>query len=422
MTTGRFLRWRRLAGAAQAAVWLGLPFVEMGGESALRLDVGSARLHAFGASFALGEAWAVLLATLALTFAFLAVTLVAGRVWCGWGCPQTVLGDLTRWVEPDRRRKPRRWRRPLGFALTAAVSLLVGASLVWYFLPPLEFLRGLASGTLHPAALGAFLSLSVLLFLDLAFLRATFCATACPYAKLQGVLFDRHTLRVAYDARRDADCVDCDACVRVCPTGIDIRDGLQMECIACALCIDACTPIMAKLRRPPHLVGYFHGQPEAEPGRGPVALPGPRPFRPAALALWAATLGLGFLLAVLAANRPLLTVDAMADAAVPSRRTADGRVLSAFAVALENRGRAHLQVALAMQAAGSALLVSPAEVELAPGERRQVRLVTTARGLPSGVAAGELVAEARRAGETRASLRTRRVLSLWVPPERTKEP
>ena len=121
--------------------------------------------------------------------------------------------------------------------------------------------------------------LGAILFLDLGFVRGRFCATTCPYAKLQGVLFDRSTLVVAYDERRDAECIDCLACVRVCPTGIDIRDGLQAECIACAQCVDACAPILAKFGRPT-LVDYFWGAPGGRP----------RFLRPVVLALGAASL------------------------------------------------------------------------------------------------------------------------------------
>ncbi len=108
MTIGRFRRWRWIAGAAQGVVALGLPFLSVGGESALRLDVAAGRLHAFGAAFAIDEAFVVLAATLLVTSAFLLVTLVLGRVWCGWACPQTVLGDLTRWIVPERRARSRR--------------------------------------------------------------------------------------------------------------------------------------------------------------------------------------------------------------------------------------------------------------------------------------------------------------------------
>jgi cytochrome c oxidase accessory protein FixG len=377
----------------------------VGGESALRLDVPAARLHAFGASFAVDEAFVVLAATVFLTAAFLLVTLLFGRVWCGWACPQTILGLLTRWIEPERRAKPRRWRRPLGLAAVGAVSAVAAANLLWYFVTPQEFLARLASGTLGPVLAGSWAAIFGILFLDLVFLRATFCATACPYAKLQGALFDRSTLVVAFDARRPADCVDCGACVRPCPTGIDIRDGLQAECIACAECVDACRPIMARLGRAPDLVGYFHG----EPG-GPA-----RPLRPAALALGAATVASGALLAVVVATRALLDVSVVADPAFGARHAADGRAVNAYSVALENHARQPVSVALAVRAAGAEVQVRPDSVALGALERRQVRLVASARGAAPGRSPAELVAEARRGGAVVARQSER--ISLVVPPE-----
>jgi cytochrome c oxidase accessory protein FixG len=382
--------------------------VTIGGESALRLDVPAGRLHAFGASFAIDEAFVVLAATLLVTAAFLLVTLLYGRVWCGWACPQTVLGDLTSWVVPERRGRPGRgisWRRPLGFAAVAAVSAIVAANLLWYFVTPQEFLLRLAAGALGPWLAGSWVVLFVVLFLDLALLRADFCATACPYAKLQGVLFDRSTLVVAYDARRARDCVDCAACVRVCPTGIDIREGLQTECIACAACVDACQPIMARLGRAPDLVGYFHGEPGGRP----------RPLRPAVLALGAATLASAALLVAVVASRSLLDLSAVSEETFRPRRAADGRVLSAWSVALENHGRAPVTVALAASVAGGEVELRPDRVPLAPGERRQLRLVAAARGLPPGRTPVELSAEARAGGAVVAR-RTERV-PILVPEE-----
>jgi cytochrome c oxidase accessory protein FixG len=418
-TSGRFQRWRRRAGAAQGLLWLGLPFVLVGGESALRLDVPSGRLHAFGASFAIDEAFVVLAATLLATAALLLVTVVYGRVWCGWSCPQTVLGDLTRWVERaslDSGRAARglrsgragkRWRRPAGFVLAGLVSALVAASALWYFVSPYEFFRRLAAGALGPVLGGTWLGLAAVLFADLAFVRGTFCATVCPYAKLQGVLFDRHTLAVAYDGRRAADCVDCGACVRVCPTGIDIRDGLQMECIACAACVDACAPIMARLRRPPHLVGYFFGDPGT-----------PRRLaRPGVFALAGATVAALALVVAVVAGRAIVDMNALAEASFTPRRAADGRVVNAYSVALENRGRDALSIALSVRAAPADVTVRPALVELGPGERRQLRLVVAARGLGrAGRVDGELVGEVRRGGEVVE--RRGQALAIVVPEDR----
>ncbi|HEX9242035.1 MAG TPA: 4Fe-4S dicluster domain-containing protein [Anaeromyxobacter sp.] len=392
MTTGRFQRLRRIAGATQALVVLGLPFIRVGGESALRLDVPGGRLHALGASFAIDEAFVLLAATLVLISGFLLVTLLLGRVWCGWACPQTVLADLTRWVVPERRARLRPFRRPLGFAAVGAISAIVAANLLWYFVPPAEFFRRLLAGTLGPVLSGSWWALFAILFLDLAFLRATFCATACPYAKLQGVLFDRSTLVVAYDARRDTDCVDCGACVRVCPTGIDIRDGLQMECIACAECIDACTPVMAKLRRAPDLVGYFHG----EPGRAA------RPVRAGVLALGAATVASLALLVGFVSARELLDLSAVPELGFAPRRTPEGAAVNAFSVALENHGRAPVTVALSLAAPGARASLRPESVPLAGGERRQVRVLASVQGLPAGRAQAVLGAEARRGAEVLA--------------------
>jgi cytochrome c oxidase accessory protein FixG len=415
MTSSSFRAWRRGAFAAQAALMLGLPFARVGGESALRLDVPAGKLHAFGASYAIDEAFVVLAATLLVTSAFLLVTLLLGRAWCGWACPQTVLDDLAGGTLGLRPRAPPvpplapGQPHPAAPALarilrTAAVSAVVSASLVWWFVSPYDFLRRLAAGALGPVVAGSWAALFVVLFLDLTLLRARFCATTCPYAKLQGVLFDRSTLLVAYDLRREADCVDCGACVRVCPTGIDIRRGLQVECIACAECADACAPIMAKLGRAPDLVGYAWGEPG---GRA-------RPLRPASLALGAGTLAAAALLAAVVAARAVLDLSALPEYGFAPRRAPDGRAVNAYSVALENHARAPVTVALALRASGAEVAVRPERVSLGPGERRQVRVVAMAGGLGPGRVRGELSAGVTRDG---ALVETRRQEVALVVPE-----
>lgn len=409
MTTGSgsIGRWRRAAGAAQGLLFLALPFVRVGGESALRFDVPSLTLHVFGAALAMNEFFVLLPASIFVAFLFLAVTVAFGRVWCGWSCPQTVLSDLTRLVLPLPGKRRRPWRRAAGFAIAALVSLLFGAATVWYFVPPAEFLGDLAAGRLGPVAGGAWAALAATLFLDLAFVRARFCATACPYAKLQGVLYDKGTLVVAYDGRRDDDCVDCGACVRCCPTGIDIRDGLQMECIACAECIDACRPIMLKLKRPTELVGYFYG----EPGR-------PRRLaRPAVLALAAGTL-LAFGLtaaAARAASRETLDLAVVPASGFTPRLAADGRAMNAYDVSLENRARGAVTVRLSLAAPGVEAALRPDEVALGPGEHRRVRLVVAARG-PAGRTTGTLTAAATGEGTRPATRSSTFLLDVPEPP------
>jgi cytochrome c oxidase accessory protein FixG len=405
--SGSIQRWRRAAGAAQGLLFLALPFVRVGGESALRFDVPSLTLHVFGAALAMSELFVLLPATILVAFLFLAVTVAFGRVWCGWSCPQTVLGDLTRLVQPAPGQRRHPWRRAGGFALTALVALAFGAATLWYFVPPAEFLADLAAGRLGPVATGAWAVLAVTLFLDLAFVRARFCATACPYAKLQGVLYDQGTLVVAYDERRDADCIDCGACVRCCPTGIDIRDGLQMECIACAECVDACRPIMLRLKRPTGLIGYFYG----EPGR-------PRRLRrPAVLALALGTLlTLGLTAAAArAAGRDTLDLVVVPASSFPPRLAPDGRALDAYDVSLENRARGAVTVRFSLDAPGLETALRPDAVALGPGEHRRLRLVVTARGAP-GRSTATLTAAAAGAGTRPVSRASPILLVVPEPP------
>jgi cytochrome c oxidase accessory protein FixG len=391
-TTRRIGPWRRWAGIVQAATFLGLPFVTLRGESALRFDVESLRLHFFGATLWMDEFFVVLLATLALTFVFLLVTFIWGRVWCGWSCPQTLLGDLTQALQSERARKRRRPARlALAWGTVAAVSVLFSAASLWYFVTPAEFFSRLVALDLGPVLGGAWAVLGVTLFLDLGFVRARFCATACPYAKLQGVLFDRATLVVAYDERRDAECIDCLACVRVCPTGIDIRDGLQAECIACAQCVDACAPILARFGRPT-LVDYFFGAPGERPRR----------LRPVVLGLAAASILAvgGTVAAAVHAGRASLDLTAALSSRFSPRLGPDGRVVNAYDVALENRGRRKVSLSLALVPAHGQATVSPDRVELEPGEHRRVFLVVSASGLGPGPVVEAQLSATEAGGDT----------------------
>jgi len=356
--------YRRAVHALLFLVFVGLPFLRVGGESALRFDVPTLRLRVFGASLFINEFFLVLAAVLGLTFLLLWVTVVYGRIWCGWLCPQTLLTDLT--ARHDRAGFPAR-PGPATHLLAAAVSLLAGAATVWYFVPPQEFLRGLASGTLHPVAAGSWAAVSLLTWLNLLFVRERFCATICPYAKLQGVLFDRNTLVIAHDRGRADECIDCGACVKACPAGIDIRAGLQVACVSCAACVDACERILGRRGRP-SLHGYFFGEPG---GRS-------RLLRPASLALGAAAVLFLALTLALAIRREPLDVTVLPNPSLPARLDREGRVVASYYLALENRGPRPIALTLAANHPAGPARVTPAAVEVAGGEHRRVAVYTVA--------------------------------------------
>ncbi len=260
MKTMTFRTRRTIVAWLQAALLLGLPFIRVHGESALRFDVPSLKLYFFGSVLWISEAYFFLLVFLFFFIGIMLFTVLYGRFWCGWACPQTVLSDFSTALErlASGFKTPRLVRLGLSQALLASFSIIVAASLIWYFVSPYDMLADITDNTLGTWTFGSWLFFSVLIYLDLAFVRRKFCATVCPYARFQSAFFDDKTLTIAFDRARAEECQDCWACVRSCPAGIDIRDGLQVECINCAECIDACgRQFEGKTNAP--LIGYFRG-------------------------------------------------------------------------------------------------------------------------------------------------------------------
>ncbi|NTW54216.1 MAG: 4Fe-4S binding protein [Chlorobaculum sp.] len=238
-------RYRRTVEILQAILLTGLPFLNINGQSAFRFDIRELNLYFFGSVIRIGDFYLILAATLFLLLFISAVTVILGRVWCGWLCPQTVLLDLT---ESLAKLFGKKHRKTLQKLILLPLSALVAITMIWYFVPPEEAIRGLASS---PLIAGFFIVLWVLVYLELGFLGRNFCTTICPYAMMQNALFDKDTLVIEYDKSRDSTCMKCDDCVKVCPVGIDIKEGLSNSCIACAECIDACWLKSSKRNLPP---------------------------------------------------------------------------------------------------------------------------------------------------------------------------
>ena len=209
-------------------------------------------------------------------------TSAAGRVWCGYACPQTVWTDLyilvERWVEGDRNARIRlhkqgwdleKWRKRLvKWTAWLLIGLATGGAWVFYFTDAPTLLGDLFAGTAHPIAYGTIAVLTATTFVFGGFAREQICIYACPWPRIQAAMMDEDTLTIGYRDWRgeprgkqtvegNGDCIDCMACVNVCPTGIDIRDGQQLACITCGLCIDACNDIMVKIDKPLNLISYM---------------------------------------------------------------------------------------------------------------------------------------------------------------------
>jgi cytochrome c oxidase accessory protein FixG len=289
---GWFARRRAWMAAALTAIYVALPWIQINGNPALFLDVANRQFHYFGLTFLGQDIWIAFFVLSGLGFCLFYVTALLGRVWCGWACPQTVFLDIARRIDrlcegnAATRRKlhlthstfGKTLRRFAKHALYALFSLLLAHVLLSYFvsLPRLYAMMTHAPGE----NLGSFAFVFFIagaLWFDLAWFREQFCIVLCPYGRLQSALLDSDSLVVGYDEKRGeprgrkgtqgaGDCVDCLRCVQVCPTGIDIRQGLQMECIGCTACIDACDSVMTKLKRPTGLIRYdsrhgFAGKP-----------------------------------------------------------------------------------------------------------------------------------------------------------------
>lgn len=282
LAAGRFLTRRRVVAYVLITVFTVLPFMTIGGKPAILLDIVARRFTLFGITFLPTDTVLLALFMVSLLLTIFLVTALLGRVWCGWGCPQTVyLEFVFRPIERlclGRRGtggKPREdiggWRYAVMYLLFAIISLYLAHTFLSYFVG-VQRLRSWMTGS-PVDHLAAFIVVAVVtgaMLFNFAFFREQLCTIACPYGRFQSVLLDRQSLIISYDQQRGeprgktsktalpilGDCIDCKMCVSVCPTGIDIRDGLQLECVGCAQCIDACNEVMTRVNRPIGLIRY----------------------------------------------------------------------------------------------------------------------------------------------------------------------
>lgn len=265
------------------AIYVALPWITIHGHPAVFLDITTREFYLFGATFNAQDIWLTVFLLTSAALGLVYITALAGRVWCGWACPQTVFIDgmyrrIERLIEGPRDTRLKRNKGPWNFdkiwrkSLTQSIFIIVSILLAHVFLSYFVSLSGLFQMVgkdpgAHPEAFLIVSVLSAILYFNFAWFREQFCIVLCPYGRIQSALIDINSIIIGYDKKRGeprgkvsdpnaGHCIDCKRCLVVCPTGIDIRNGLQMECIGCTACIDACDDIMAKIGRPKGLIRY----------------------------------------------------------------------------------------------------------------------------------------------------------------------
>ncbi|MCC6248621.1 MAG: cytochrome c oxidase accessory protein CcoG [Rubrivivax sp.] len=415
---GRFDNLRWLMVAVTQGVFFGVPWLSWNGRQAVYFDLDAPRFHVFGLVLQPQDliflAGLLVISALALFF----FTALAGRLWCGYGCPQTVYSLVYQWIEHraegDRAARMRLdaqpWsftklrRRSLKHAGWLVVALAAGYTFVGYFVPIRELPAHLAqAGVASWPVFWLFFYAGVLYF-HAGYMREQICKYMCPYARIQSTLIDGDSLVIAYDGARGeprgarprrtdpqsvglGSCTDCTLCVQVCPAGIDIRNGLQNECIGCAACIDACDDVMVKMGYPTGLVRYATSNGvEQRLSRAQMLR---RLWRPRVLVYGALLGAAGTAFAVGLAMRSPVSLDVMRDRGVMARLGDDGRVENLYRVKITNRGERATEVRLSVDGLRGMTLDHAEPLALAPGEARPLTLrlslpAEAAAALPPG--------------------------------------
>lgn len=280
--SGRWQVRKNLVFALLIGIYALLPWVNVGGHPAVLVDIPRRQAFLFGRTFTGEDFYLLFFVISGLGFGLIVLTALWGRIGCGFACPQTVFLEgvfrkIERLLEGPRDVRIRRnlgpttadkaWRKVVKHAIFVALSLVVAHVFIAYFIPVRELVRVVRSSPAeHWTAFLWVAGMTGVLYFDFAWFREQTCLVVCPYGRLQSALIDDDTVIIGYDVKRGeprtkttdrgGDCIDCRRCVVVCPTGIDIRNGLQMECVGCANCIDACDEIMTRIDRPRGLVRY----------------------------------------------------------------------------------------------------------------------------------------------------------------------
>jgi len=286
-TKGRWTRLKPFVYAILIALYASLPFITINGNPAVWIDLPKRHFFLLGATFNAQDFYMMFFVLTGIGFTLIVTAAVFGRLWCGWACPQTVFLDgvfrrIERWIEGPAEKRRRLANGPMTTEkffkklLKHAIYLVLAVVIAHIFLAYFVSVDGLEAMITegpaeHGTTFGWAVAMSLIIYGNFWWFREQLCIVICPYGRLQSVLQDADTINVIYDSTRGeprgkikakaagepvGDCIDCGRCIAVCPTGIDIRNGNQLECIGCTYCIDACDEIMVKVNRPKGLIRY----------------------------------------------------------------------------------------------------------------------------------------------------------------------
>jgi cytochrome c oxidase accessory protein FixG len=401
--TGRFARWRWAFVALTQLVFYGLPWLQWNDRQAVLFDLGARRFYLFGyVLYPQDFIYLTGLLVLSALSLFL-FTAIAGRLWCGFTCPQTVYTEMFLWIERKvEGDRPQRMKldaaslsleklvkKSFKHLLWGMLAMWTGFTFVGYFTPitalSMEFIQTrMGSWEVFWVFFYGFATYG-----NAGFMREQVCKYMCPYARFQSAMFDHDTLIVSYDAARGEPrgtrgrkddfqakglgaCIDCDLCVQVCPTGIDIRKGLQYECIGCGGCVDVCNTVMDKMHYPRGLIRFTTQRALKHTGKDESRYILRRILRPRVLVYGTVLLALTSAMMFSLALRTPLRVDVVRDRAALSRIVPGGKLENVYRLQVMNATERKQEYRIAAEGLPDLVVASEEEVEVGPAESRWV--------------------------------------------------
>ncbi|HEX5277107.1 MAG TPA: cytochrome c oxidase accessory protein CcoG [Fluviicoccus sp.] len=387
---GIFQTIRNITMSGMLLAYFALPWVMWEGHQALLFDLPHRQFNIFGFSFAPQDFFFLSWMLIMGAFGLFVVTVFAGRVFCGYVCPQTTWTRVFMWIEKitEGERNARIkldkaelsagkvGRRLAKHSLWLLVAFATGFSFVGYFTPIRDLAWDFGNGQLDGWGYFFIGLFTVFTYMNAGWLREQVCFYMCPYGRFQSVMFDKDTLIISYDHERGeprgalkqstaenplGDCVDCSLCVQVCPTGIDIRDGLQFQCIQCAACVDACDSVMDKLNKPRGLVRYTteHILEEHKPYHW---------MRPRLIGYTTVFIAVFILFIYALATRVPLTVEVLRDRSSMYRESSEGMIENAYTLRILNKAQATHTYRVSIEDGEHITLLPVKDVEVKPGE------------------------------------------------------